>query len=166
MNLHPLTQPAAPWLHLLSATPPNAWDALRSLPQAAGARWAARFIRGRKARTVNHFFDECSAALQFPPYFGENWDACYDCLADLSWLHADGVIVCITDAVHLLDGAPAEQIQRCSTVLGNATQLGSQPRPPKTVRPLHVVFQATPLEEAALLKRWEAAGVHLNRLGS
>lgn len=43
----------------------------------------ARVVRGKKSRTVSHFFDEISAALQFPYYFGENWAALDECLADL-----------------------------------------------------------------------------------
>lgn len=28
-----------------------------------------------------------SQNLRFPPYFGRNWDALYDCLCDLSWIN-------------------------------------------------------------------------------
>lgn len=31
--------------------------------------------------------------LQFPSYFGFNWDALFDCLCDLSWLEADTRVV-------------------------------------------------------------------------
>ena len=65
-------------------------------------------MRGRKSLTTPHFFDESSAALQFPYYFGENWDAFHDCLTDLEWLRGDTVVVCLTKAVRLLDGAPAD----------------------------------------------------------
>jgi hypothetical protein len=39
-------------------------------------------VRGRKSRTVAIFFDEVAAALQFPYYFGENWNALGDLLND------------------------------------------------------------------------------------
>jgi hypothetical protein len=45
-----------------------------------------------------------STALGFPAWFGANWDALEDCLADLSWTGADGHVL-------LLDGEstlPAE----------------------------------------------------------
>jgi len=34
-----------------------------------------------------------AAALEFPDWFGYNWDALADCLADLSWLEADGYLI-------------------------------------------------------------------------
>ena len=34
--------------------------------------------------------DRLAAALQFPDWFGRNWDALEDCLADLSWSKARG----------------------------------------------------------------------------
>lgn len=34
-----------------------------------------------------------AAALEFPEYFGMNWDALYDCLTDMSWRRARGCVV-------------------------------------------------------------------------
>ena len=34
-----------------------------------------------------------SAALQFPEYFGFNWDALDECLADLSWLEPGDIVI-------------------------------------------------------------------------
>jgi RNAse (barnase) inhibitor barstar len=41
-----------------------------------------------------------AAALDFPDWFGENWDALEDCLSDLSWRKATGYLL-------LLEGAKA-----------------------------------------------------------
>jgi hypothetical protein len=43
------------------------------------------------------FFAEIARVMQFPAYFGHNWDAVYDCLTDLNWLPAAGYVL-------LLDG--------------------------------------------------------------
>jgi hypothetical protein len=47
--------------------------------------WAV-VIRGAECRTEHDLFAEFSAALQFPRYFGWNWAAFEECVADLSWL--------------------------------------------------------------------------------
>jgi len=36
-----------------------------------------------------------ASALQFPDYFGHNWDALDECLADLGWLDAEGFVLAI-----------------------------------------------------------------------
>jgi RNAse (barnase) inhibitor barstar len=47
-------------------------------------------------------------ALHFPDYFGLNWDALADCLTDLEWLHADGIVLVLTRAWALAARAPHE----------------------------------------------------------
>ncbi|MDX2825603.1 hypothetical protein Sipo8835_28935 [Streptomyces ipomoeae] len=43
------------------------------------------------------FMDRCARALGLPDYFGRNWDALADCLADLSWAPpARGWLVMVT----------------------------------------------------------------------
>ena len=36
-----------------------------------------------------------AAALRFPQWFGGNWDALEDCLADLSWLPPSGCLILV-----------------------------------------------------------------------
>lgn len=63
------------------------------------------YIRGKRCRTKAGFFRELSAAMQFPSYFGENWDALTECLCDLDkWLSFKAVTVVIED-YHLLFGS-------------------------------------------------------------
>jgi hypothetical protein len=58
-----------------------------------------RIVRGRKMRGYQGLFDEFSAALQFPWYFGENGNAFDECLADLSWLPPQSVALTGPDPV-------------------------------------------------------------------
>ncbi|HEX6817569.1 MAG TPA: barstar family protein [Ktedonobacterales bacterium] len=57
-----------------------------------------RTIRGRKCRTYRAFFDEVGAALQFPHYFGENFNAFNDCITDLEWLPGSAYLLLFADA--------------------------------------------------------------------
>ena len=41
---------------------------------------------------------EIAAALRFPDWFGQNWDALEDCLTDLSWLDADACVLVFEQA--------------------------------------------------------------------
>ncbi len=44
-------------------------------------------------RDKSALFDRLATALEFPDWFGHNWDALADCLSDLSWLPADGYVI-------------------------------------------------------------------------
>jgi len=44
---------------------------------------AAVAIDGRSCRSRAAFFTEAARVLEFPAYFGHNWDALSDCLHDL-----------------------------------------------------------------------------------
>ena len=44
---------------------------------------------GRKEQLLNHV----ATALRFPDYFGGNWDALEECLADMEWVDAPGYVI-------------------------------------------------------------------------
>jgi hypothetical protein len=69
---------------------------------------AVRGSRLRFARISLHEVTEKNAllrtiagALAFPSWFGGNWDALEDCLADLSWLEAHGHVLAF-EGFHVL----------------------------------------------------------------
>jgi hypothetical protein len=162
MDLSHLTKPAAPWSHLLAAAPDEARDALRALEHAKGERVAVRFVRGRKAATATAFFDEASAALQFPDYFGANWDAFHDCLDDLAWLNADAVVLGLLDADQLLPaGETAKQFVK---VLAAVAGRRNKPGKGKAVKAFHAVFQAPPAAVDAAAHRWRGLGLDVQQL--
>lgn len=48
---------------------------------------------GKHINTKKELFNIFSSQLQFPPYFGENWDAFYDCLCNLDYLNTKRILV-------------------------------------------------------------------------
>lgn len=55
------------------------------------------YLRGKRCQTDKALFDEISASFQFPPYFGENWNALHDCLRDLGWLKISRIFIAMDD---------------------------------------------------------------------
>ncbi len=98
MNFERLLQSTGPHLHLMVATPGEATDFGWSLARIDGRQVVVRFLRGQKMQTAPQLFDEFAAALQFPYYFGENWNALLECLTDLEWLPDGACILMILNA--------------------------------------------------------------------
>ena len=47
-----------------------------------------------------------AAALEFPDWFGHNWDALADCLTDLSWSEASGYVLVFSGTGNFAGTAP------------------------------------------------------------
>jgi RNAse (barnase) inhibitor barstar len=84
-----------------------------------------RIVRGTKSHTRQDFFDEIAAAMQFPYYFGDNWDALNDCLTDLSWLPAAKYVLVVSNADELLSEESEDQLSKLLDILRrSATRWG------------------------------------------
>lgn len=163
---NPFTQvPMDLSFHVLGAT--------AAVTSAIQDKWAnsgitVRGVRGRKMRTTQALFNEVSAALQFPYYFGENWDAFDDCICDLDWLlPTPGIIVLIYGYGRVLIDDNPKELANFISAMGYAMEELSRPveqgdsldRP---AVPFHVVLQNDPdddFEAAASL--WESSGAKL-----
>ena len=138
---------------------------------AAEAAWGwrdagltVRTARGLKMRTVQGLFDELAAALQFPHYFGENWPAFFECLADMDWLPVNvGIVILILDPGAVLADSEPGELGVLVRAIADAHKAYSQPveagewwdRP---AVPFHVVLQAAPGAASTASDRWVAAG--------
>src|SRR5438132_9903762 len=89
-----------------------AWQLARSVTGAG-----VRVIRSRRCLTRKELFHELAAALQFPYYFGDNWDAVDECLNDLEWLQAEAYVLFITNSDALLESEPLEELIMLRRVL-------------------------------------------------
>jgi RNAse (barnase) inhibitor barstar len=85
---------------MIFATEADATERIRIA--RSGAATAVRVIRGWKCGTVERLHDEVGAALQFPAYYGENWDAMDECLRDLSWSPAGALLLVLLDVQSVL----------------------------------------------------------------
>lgn len=69
----------------------RAWPAARIRVDAERAGWRPAYVDGRDADDKAAFLDELAEALDFPDWFGGNFDALADCLRDLT--SAGGVLL-------------------------------------------------------------------------
>jgi len=122
---------------------------------------AARYIRGKKSKTVTAFFDEVAAALQFPYYFGYNWNAFDECVNDFEWLEGEAYLLLISDAHLLFEEADQEDFRILIKMLVRANQEWLEPNKyiprhrPST--PFHTIFQCPAKELAAFEERLRLA---------
>ena len=52
------------------------------------------------------FLRRIAAALKFPDYFGNNWDALDECLRDLEWLPGSAYVLVVEQSLGLWSQAP------------------------------------------------------------
>lgn len=128
------------------------------------------FVRGHKMRTVDRLFDEVSAALQFPHYFGENWSAFDECLADMEWSPSRvGFVVVVLDAIEVLSDESEAELGTLVSVIAHAAEtyaeaIDSGEWWDRSALPFHVVLQADQGESALVRLRWGASGATVSVL--
>lgn len=127
-----------------------------------------RMIRGKKCRTVPDFFDEIAAALQFPYYFGENWNAFAECIADLDWIEGDAYLLMVSDASLLLSEADTEDFSILMQTLSRANEEWLTPNQyiPRN-RPstsFHVVFQCFASDVSSFIQRMGSVSTDSEKL--
>lgn len=92
---------SSPWKRLVSC-PERELDQFARRNSNNVERISVRIIRGQRCIDHDRLFQEWAAALQFPYYFGHNWDAFDECLADLEWLNSDGIVLLVSNSDRLL----------------------------------------------------------------
>jgi hypothetical protein len=96
------------WKELLSTTADELCvvscgeDLLDELVRTPPRGTAVRTVRGHRCSSKQRTLQEWAAALQFPSWFGENWDAFDDCVRDLDWMNSRRVVVIVTRADAML----------------------------------------------------------------
>ena len=75
------------------------------------------------------FLEEFARGLDFPDYFGGNWDALEDCLRDLEWLSAEAFVLIITNAEQVLKNSPGELVTFAGILSSAAAHLSAADPP-------------------------------------
>ena len=135
----------APWTSLLMVTAGQRAESLVRPPTG----FALKVIKGGHCKTPANLFAEFARALKFPDYFGHNWDALEECLADLEWLPAKGYILLIIDAPQLLpDDEEYETFLEILRDAGEAWGNGQTEMGARRATPFHVLFAVSEREKA------------------
>jgi RNAse (barnase) inhibitor barstar len=101
MQFEKLFKPGRPCFYIAVISKEDLDNHSRSLAQVH-KNAIIRTVRGSKSKSTESFFDEISAAMQFPYYFGENWPAFRDCMTDLEWIEGNAYVILVADAIFLL----------------------------------------------------------------
>ena len=145
--------------HLQSTKPP--WTGLLVLKAGQRAEsvvkapdgFVRRVIRGSKCRSASGLFAEMAEALEFPDYFGHNWDALEECLADLEWLSGRGYVLLFTNAELILPG-DEEEFATFLEVLSDAGESwasGQGGQHIKRPTPFHAVLAVSERDKSKLI---------------
>jgi RNAse (barnase) inhibitor barstar len=68
--------------------------------------WSCAHVDLSRCVEKDDMLARIATALGFPRWFGGNWDALFDCLADLSWLPTAGHVLLLEHADALRQEAP------------------------------------------------------------
>ncbi|MEH2414393.1 MAG: barstar family protein [Nostoc sp.] len=60
------------------------------------------YLDGKKINSKETFLSKAAEAMQFPTYFGVNWDAFDECITDLTWFQLRDTSYCMTMLISLL----------------------------------------------------------------
>lgn len=130
-----------PWIQLLVFTPRQDFD-LNALHNQF-PQFILKVIEGASCKTLNEFFVEFSRVLEFPSYFGRNWDALDECITDLEWMPGCGYILLVQNADQLLSEEAKKQYDIFLAIMKKAGEEWSIPQTGEWARPaipFHVVL--------------------------
>jgi RNAse (barnase) inhibitor barstar len=165
VDLEPLLRVDRPRFHLLSSPASVLVNFERGMLDGG---MTVRVLQSAIMRTSDGLFDEISRALEFPSYFGRNWAALDECLADLEWLPGLAYVLAFADASSLLVSEPG----RFSVLLNLLDRVGQERSQPVSVGepwdrpavPFHVIFHTTPDATASLQSRLLNGGAEFDVL--
>ncbi|MEV6285896.1 barstar family protein [Kribbella sp. NPDC051770] len=141
MSDNPLLKVGPPWVLVADFGSPSFEVMVGELRAGGGVVIA---VDGAQATTSDGVFEQFAQAAVLPEYFGRNWPALGECLADLEWLPGTAYVVTVENADRLLEdeplsrGAFARMIKRVAEEWATAVADGEYWDRPSV--PFHVVL--------------------------
>jgi RNAse (barnase) inhibitor barstar len=80
------------------------------------------FLDGSKIADKESFFKAIALAMDFPDYFGHNWDALRECLNDLSWVKEERKVLIWADALNLFQELGDEDNKILNSIIREAKE--------------------------------------------
>jgi RNAse (barnase) inhibitor barstar len=145
MSNNPLLSATPPWV-LIADFGSSAFEAALSQLRAIGGEVIS--LDGARGLTSSALFDQFAQVAKFPEYFGRNWPALDECLADLEWLPATCYVMTLKNPDRLLEDEPlsravfARVIKRAAAEWAEAVVTGEDWDRPSI--PFHLVADAGP----------------------
>jgi RNAse (barnase) inhibitor barstar len=119
-------------------------------------------------RAIRDFFNEVSAAWQFPYYFGENWNAFNDCITDLEWLQGRIYLMLVRNASSLLREAAQKDFAILMRILQRTQESWKTPNRyfprDRLPTPFHVIFQCSNGDVAQFSQRLDEVHAEYEKL--
>jgi RNAse (barnase) inhibitor barstar len=115
--------------------------------------FVVREFDGRKCHTKAGLLGEFARVLDFPDYFGKNWDAFEECLTDLQWLPAPGYLFVITDAEQVLPDQE-EEYETLITILEQSGKVWGTEQDVRPEIPCHMLL-AVEAQQKSKRKDWK-----------
>lgn len=125
----------SPYVQLLVLQDGQTYDQVVEPP----AGFAVRVFQGKKCRTKSGLLGEFARVLEFPSYFGKNWDAFEECVTDLYWLPAPGYLFVLTEAEQVLAGHD-EDYRTFVTIMEEAGKVWATDQDVRPEIPFHVLL--------------------------
>ena len=101
--------------------------------QAENHGWRCFCLDGRQIASKADFLRASAVVMQFPSYFGKNWDAQEDSLRDLAWVPAQRGYLVLYDHVERFATAQPEEFVTALDVLRSAVESWRATATPMTV---------------------------------
>ncbi|HCQ20107.1 MAG TPA: barnase inhibitor [Anabaena sp. UBA12330] len=79
------------------------------------------YLDGKKINSKQTFLKQAAEAMEFPKYFGNNWDAFDECITDLTWCPAQRYVI-LYDYADIFAQAEPTQYQIALDILNSAKE--------------------------------------------